>query len=72
MAHGEHAADAADWMKLSQDIGSAPSWLILLWSTGAWAGPRLLLATVSDCTGFTTMATEYRRFASVFWERRPG
>lgn len=72
MAHGEHAADTAGWMKLSQDIGSAPSWLILLWSTGAWAGPRLLLATVSDYTGFTTMAEEYRRFASIFWERKPG
>lgn len=67
MAHGEHAADTASWVELSQDIGSAPAWLIRLWSTGAWAGPRLFLATLAQYTGKVSLGHEYKRFERAFW-----
>ncbi|MFD9840993.1 hypothetical protein [[Kitasatospora] papulosa] len=66
MAHGEHAADTASWVELSQDIGTAPAWLIQLWSTGAWAGPRLFLATFASYTGRATLRREYQRFEKLF------
>ncbi|WP_404952047.1 hypothetical protein HFP69_13190 [Streptomyces sp. ARC12] len=67
MAHGEHAADTASWVELSQDLGTAPAWLIQLWSTGAWAGPRLFLATLANYTGRTSLRREYPRFEELFW-----
>ncbi|MBQ0855556.1 hypothetical protein J8N05_46175 [Streptomyces sp. BH-SS-21] len=67
MAHGEHAADTVSWIELSQDISTAPAWLIQLWSTGAWAGPRLFLATHAKYTGRVTLDHEYRRFEESFW-----
>ncbi len=68
MAHGEHAADTASWIELSQDIGTAPAWLIRMWSTGAWAGPRLVLATLAEYTGKVSLAREYKRFNDAFWD----
>lgn len=67
MAHGEHAADTASWIELSQDLGTAPAWLIQLWSTGAWAGPRLFLATLAGYTGRVSLGREYQRFEELFW-----
>jgi hypothetical protein len=67
MAHGEHAADTASWVELSQDLGTAPAWLIRLWSTGAWAGPRLFLATLANYTGRVSLGREYQRFEELFW-----
>ncbi|MEW2303020.1 hypothetical protein AB0958_24125 [Streptomyces sp. NPDC006655] len=67
MAHGEHAADTASWIELSQDLGTAPAWLIQLWSTGAWAGPRLFLATLAGYTGKMSLGREYQRFEKLFW-----
>ncbi|MFJ9423024.1 hypothetical protein [Streptomyces sp. NPDC101249] len=67
MAHGEHAADTASWVELSQDLGTAPAWLIRLWSTGAWAGPRLFLATLAGYTGRVSLGCEYQRFEKLFW-----
>ncbi|MFF7192518.1 hypothetical protein ACFZAM_02200 [Streptomyces sp. NPDC008079] len=69
MAHGEHAADTASWVELSQDLGTAPAWLIQLWSTGAWAGPRLFLATLANYTGKASLGHEYQRFEELFWNR---
>jgi hypothetical protein len=69
MAHGEHAADTASWVELSQDLGTAPAWLIRLWSTGAWAGPRLFLATFANYTGRVSLGREYQRFEELFWDR---
>ncbi|MDT0307318.1 hypothetical protein RM780_10120 [Streptomyces sp. DSM 44917] len=66
MAHGEHAADTASWVELSQDLGTAPAWLIQLWSTGAWAGPRLFLATLAGYTGRLSLGREYQRFEKLF------
>lgn len=66
MAHGEHAADTAVWVELSQDIGTAPAWLIQLWSNGAWAGPRLFLATHAAYTGKGSLRREYQRFEELF------
>ncbi|WP_430379397.1 hypothetical protein [Streptomyces sp. B1-3] len=66
MAHGEHAADTASWVELSQDLGTAPAWLIQLWSTGAWAGPRLFLATLAGYTGVSSLRAEYQRFEKLF------
>lgn len=66
MAHGEHAADTASWVELSQDLGTAPAWLIRLWSTGAWAGPRLFLVTLANYTGRVSLGREYRRFEELF------
>jgi hypothetical protein len=66
MAHGEHAADTASWVELSQDVGTAPAWLIQLWSTGAWAGPRLFLATLANYTGRESLGREYQRFEELF------
>ncbi|MER6627936.1 hypothetical protein ABT301_06820 [Streptomyces sp. NPDC000987] len=68
MAHGEHAADTASWVELSQDLGTAPAWLIRLWSTGAWAGPRLFLATLAGYTGRVSLGREYQRFEKLFWD----
>ncbi|MEV2259230.1 hypothetical protein AB0J13_11285 [Streptomyces anulatus] len=68
MAHGEHAADTASWIELSQDIGTAPAWLIQLWSTGAWAGPRLFLETFAGYTGKAHLKREYQRFEKLFWD----
>ncbi|MEV8628608.1 hypothetical protein [Streptomyces sp. NPDC051079] len=67
MAHGEHAADTASWVELSQGLGTAPAWLIQLWSTGAWAGPRLFLATLASYTGKASLDHEYQRFEKLFW-----
>jgi hypothetical protein len=67
MAHGEHAPDTASWVELSQDLGTAPAWLIQLWSTGAWAGPRLFLATLANYTGRVSLGREYQRFEGLFW-----
>ncbi|MCD0450420.1 hypothetical protein LO762_14645 [Actinocorallia sp. API 0066] len=69
MAHGEHAADTASWVELSQTLGTAPAWLIQLWSTGAWAGPRLFLTTHATYTGRTSLRPEYSRFEKLFWDR---
>ncbi|MFE4654745.1 hypothetical protein [Streptomyces sp. NPDC056707] len=66
MAHGEHAADTASWVELSQDLGTAPAWLIRLWSTGAWAGPRLFLTTLAGYTGTLSLQREYQRFEKLF------
>ncbi|MCX5000750.1 hypothetical protein OG739_36280 [Streptomyces longwoodensis] len=66
MAHGEHAADTASWIELSQDIGTAPAWLIRLWSPGAWVGPRLFLATLASYTGVYNLRGEYRRLEELF------
>ncbi|MET8732226.1 hypothetical protein ABZV81_34400 [Streptomyces parvus] len=66
MAHGEHAADTALWVELSQDIGTAPAWLIQQWSNGAWAGPRLFLAALADYTGKDHLRREYQRFEELF------
>lgn len=68
MAHGEHAADTVSWVELSQDIGKAPAWLIRMWSTGVWAGPRLFLATFESYTGRTSLGREYQRFEKLFWD----
>lgn len=68
MSHGEHAADTASWIELSQDIGTAPAWLIRRWSTGAWAGPRLFLATLAAYTGNESLCHEYQRFERMFWD----
>lgn len=68
MAHGEHAADTASWVELSQDLGTAPAWLIQLWSTGAWAGPRLFLATLANYTEKVSLGREYQRFEELFWD----
>lgn len=68
MAHGEHAADTASWIELSQDIGTAPAWLIQLWSTGVWAGPRLFLETLAGYTGKAHLKREYQRFEKLFWD----
>ncbi|MEU2462484.1 MULTISPECIES: hypothetical protein [Streptomyces] len=69
MSHGEHAADTASWIELSQDIGTAPAWLIQLWSTGVWAGPRLFLKTFADYTGQVHLGREYQRFEKRFWDK---
>lgn len=66
MSHGEHAADTASWIELSQDIGTAPAWLIRLWSTGAWAGPRLFIATLDAYTGTVSLSREYQRVERMF------
>jgi len=66
MSHGEHAADTASWVELSQEFGMAPAWLIRLWSTGAWAGPRLFLATLAAYTGKVSLNREYERFERMF------
>lgn len=66
MSHGEHAADTASWIELSQDFGVAPAWLIRVWSTGVWAGPRLFLATHAAYTGKVSLDREYQRFESAF------
>ncbi|MFD8476357.1 hypothetical protein ACFV2E_30625 [Streptomyces globisporus] len=66
MAHGEHAADTALWVEMSQDIGTAPAWLIQHWSNGAWAGPRLFLAALADYTGKDHLRREYQRFEKLF------
>lgn len=68
MSHGEHAADTASWIELSQEFGTAPAWLIRLWSTGAWAGPRLFLATLAAYTGKVSLGREYQRFERTFWD----
>jgi hypothetical protein len=68
MSHGEHAADTASWIELSQDTGTAPAWLIRLWSTGAWAGPRLFLDTLAAYTGKVSLGPEYQRFERAFWD----
>ncbi|MFF2025070.1 hypothetical protein ACFVW2_25090 [Streptomyces sp. NPDC058171] len=72
MAHGEHAADTASWVELSQDIGTAPAWLIRSWSTGAWAGPRLFRATLAGYTGRESLGREYQRFEELFREEGKG
>lgn len=69
MTHGEHAADTASWVELSQNVGTAPAWLIQLWSTGAWAGPRLFLETLATYTGRVSLRREYQRFEELFWDR---
>jgi hypothetical protein len=66
MSHGEHAADTASWIDLSQDIGTAPAWLIRVWSTGAWTGPRLFLKTLAAYTGKVSLGREYQRFERTF------
>jgi hypothetical protein len=66
MAHGEHAADTVSWVELSQNLGTAPAWLIRLWSTGAWAGPRLFLTTLEGYTGRVSLRREYQRFEKLF------
>lgn len=70
MSHGEHAADTASWVEMSNELGTAPAWLIQLWSTGVWAGPRLFLASLEQYSGRTELAAEYAAFAGQFWERR--
>lgn len=67
MAHGEHAADAAAWVEMSNELGRAPAWLMQLWSTGVWAGPRLLLASLEKYMGRTELADEFALFESAFW-----
>ncbi len=67
MAHGEHAADTASWVELSQDLDTAPAWLIQLWSSGAWAGPRLFLVTLANYTGRVSLGRGYQRFEELFW-----
>lgn len=66
MSHGEHAADTASWVELSQEFSIAPAWLIRLWSTGAWAGPRLFLETLAAYTGKVSLGREYQRFERAF------
>jgi hypothetical protein len=66
MSHGEHPADTASWIELSQDFGTAPAWLIRHWSTGAWAGPRLFLETFAAYTGKVILGREYQRFERTF------
>lgn len=66
MSHGEHAADTASWVELSQEFDTAPAWLICLWSTGAWAGPRLFLKTLAAYTGKVSLDREYQRFERAF------
>lgn len=68
MAHAEHPADTASWVELCQDRGSAPAWLMRLSSTGAWAGPRLFLATLAQYTGKVSLGSEYKRFERAFWD----
>ena len=48
--------------------GLATAWLIRLWSTGDWAGPRLLLATNAEYTGCISLSSEYQRFEKAFWD----
>lgn len=68
MAHGEHAADTASWMELSIDTNVAPAWLMRLWSTGVWAGPRLLLTTHAQYTDRPVLTSEFQRFHDAFWD----
>lgn len=68
MAHSEHAADTASWIELTQDLGTAPAWLIQHWSTGVWAGPRLFLETFEGYTGRMHLEREYQRFEKRFWD----
>jgi hypothetical protein len=67
MSHGEHPADTASWFELSQSYGTAPAWLMRIWSTGAWAGPRLFLATLDAYTGMANLSREYQQFERKFW-----
>ncbi len=66
MSHCEHAADTASWIELSQDFDIAPAWLIRLWSSGVWAGPRLFLATLAVYTGTASLSREYERLERLF------
>lgn len=68
MAHGEHAADTASWMELAVDTEIAPAWLMRLWSTGVWAGPRLLLTTYAKYTDRSALVREFKRFNAAFWD----
>lgn len=68
MAHGEHAADTASWMELAVDTKIAPAWLMRLWSTGVWAGPRLLLTTYAKYTDRPVLVPEFKRFNDAFWD----
>lgn len=68
MAHGEHAADTASWMELAIDTEIAPAWLMRLWSTGVWAGPRLLLTTYAKYTDRPVLVPEFKRFNEAFWD----
>lgn len=67
MAHGEHAAGTASWMELAVDTKVAPAWLMRLWSTGVWAGPRLLLTTYAKYTDRPVLVPEFKRFNDAFW-----
>ena len=60
------AADTASWIELSQDFYIAPAWLIRLWSSGVWAGPRLFLATLAVYTGTASLSREYERLERLF------
>ena len=68
MAHGEHAGDTASWMELAIDTKIAPAWLMRLWSTGVWAGPRLLLTTYAKYTDRPVLVPEFKRFNDAFWD----
>lgn len=68
MGHGEHPEDVAYYVELVSEYGKAYSWLIRMWSTGAWAGPRLLLASFANYTGRSQASAEFAFFQDAFWD----
>jgi hypothetical protein len=59
MAHGEHAADTAQWIEMSSDFERSPAWLTALWSTGIWAGPHLFLKSREAYMGRAELVDEF-------------
>jgi hypothetical protein len=55
-------------MELAVDTEIAPAWLMRLWSTGVWAGPRLLLTTYARYTDRPVLVPEIERFNEAFWD----